>query len=129
MQLKFVSVLVNDQEKALNFYTKTLGFNKMADIPMGVFRWLTVTSPDGLEGVELVLEPIGFKPSKEYQKVLFEAGIPAIALISNDIEKDYNSLTLKDVKFISEPKQMGMIKSATFDDSCGNVINLVQTIM
>jgi predicted enzyme related to lactoylglutathione lyase len=128
MQLKFMSVMVSDQERALDFYTNILGFNIMADIPMGAFRWLTVTSPDGIEGVELVLEPIGFKPAKEYQLALFKAGIPAIALISNDIEKDYESLKSKGVKFLSEPKQMGMIKAATFDDSCGNIINLVQPI-
>ncbi|MBL8057988.1 MAG: VOC family protein, partial [Anaerolineales bacterium] len=76
MQLKFMSVLVVDQERALEFYTSVLGFQKMADSPMGPFRWLTVISPDGIEGVELVLEAISFEPARIYQKALFEAGIP-----------------------------------------------------
>ena len=75
MQIKFVSITVEDQESALNFYTSVLGFEKMADIPMGEYRWLTVTSPDGIEGVELVLEPLGFPPARAYQKALFEAWI------------------------------------------------------
>jgi catechol 2,3-dioxygenase-like lactoylglutathione lyase family enzyme len=76
MQLKFISVTVEDQEKALEFYTKVLGFQKMADIPMGEYRWLTVISPDGMEGVELVLEPLAFEPARAYQAALFQAGNP-----------------------------------------------------
>jgi catechol 2,3-dioxygenase-like lactoylglutathione lyase family enzyme len=126
MQIKFVSVMVQDQESALEFYTKILGFNKMADIPMGSFRWLTVTSPDGIEGVELVLEPIHFGPSENYQKSLFDAGIPSLALITNNIESDYQRLSKSGVKFRGEPKQMGIIKAVTFEDTCGNLINLVE---
>jgi catechol 2,3-dioxygenase-like lactoylglutathione lyase family enzyme len=85
MQLKFISVTVADQEAALQFYTNTLGFAKMADILMGEYRWLTVTSPDGIEGVELVLEPMAFPPSRVYQKALFDAGIPATAFITKDV--------------------------------------------
>ena len=92
MQIKFASIMVADQEAALNFYTSVLGFKKMADIPMGEFRWLTVVSPDGIEGVELVLEPMGFPPSRAYQKALFDADIPAAALISSDVENDYERL-------------------------------------
>ena len=77
MQIKFISVMVEDQDSALHFYTTVLGFEKMADIPMGQFRWLTVTSPDGIAGVELVLEPMEFPPSRTYQKALFEAGNPS----------------------------------------------------
>ena len=77
MQIKLTSVMVDDQDKALRFYTSVLGFVKKADIPMGPFRWLTVTSPDGAEGVELVLEPMGFPPAKGYQKALFEASSSA----------------------------------------------------
>lgn len=126
MQLKFISVMVEDQEKALNFYTNILGFNKMADIPMGEYRWLTVTSPDGIEGVELVLEPLGFPPAKAYQKELFEAGIPATALITKDINSDYNRLKNLGVVFRSELVNMGVITAAVFEDTCGNLINLVQ---
>jgi catechol 2,3-dioxygenase-like lactoylglutathione lyase family enzyme len=70
MQLKFVSILVDDQDKALDFHTAVLGFTKMAGIPMGEYRWLTVTSPDGIAGVELVLEPMGFPPARVYRKAL-----------------------------------------------------------
>lgn len=126
MQLKFVSVMVSDQDAALRFYTDVLGFRKMADIPMGEFRWLTVTSPDGIEGVELVLEPMGFPPARVYQKALFEAGIPATALITKDIRGDYDRLRKRGVVFRGEPKDMGVITAAVFEDTCGNLINLVQ---
>ncbi|MHB0964501.1 MAG: VOC family protein [Gemmatimonadaceae bacterium] len=127
MQLKFISLTVSDQAHALDFYTRVLGFEKMADIPLGEFRWLTVTSPDGLAGVELVLEPTAFPPSKVYQKELFEAGIPATALISRDIEADVARLTARGVTFRGTPMRMGPITAVTFEDTCGNLINLVQT--
>lgn len=126
MQLKFVSVMVDDQDSALRFYTSVLGFEKMADIPMGQFRWLTVTSPDGIAGVELVLEPMGFQPARAYQKALFEAGIPAIALITRDIATDVQRLKAQGVKFRGEPVAMGLITAVIFEDTCGNLINLVQ---
>jgi catechol 2,3-dioxygenase-like lactoylglutathione lyase family enzyme len=102
MQIKFVSVMVDDQEKALKFYTKVLGFKKMADIPMGEYRWLTVVSPDGIEGTELVLEPLGFPPAKVFQKALYEAGIPWTALISKDLKKEYKKLKGRGVLFRGE---------------------------
>jgi catechol 2,3-dioxygenase-like lactoylglutathione lyase family enzyme len=126
MQLKFTSVMVQDQDKALRFYTETLGFEKMADIPMGPFRWLTVTSPDGIAGVELVLEPMNFLPAQIYQKALFEAGIPAIALTTRDLDGDYKRLKERGVIFRGEPQNMGLIAAVTFEDTCGNLINLVQ---
>jgi predicted enzyme related to lactoylglutathione lyase len=126
MQIKFVSVMVEDQDSALHFYTSVLGFEKMADIPMGEFRWLTVTSPDGIAGVELVLEPIGFPPARAYQKALFEAGIPAIALITKDISAEIQRLKARGVRFRGEPADMGLITAAVFEDTCGNLINLVQ---
>ena len=127
MQLKFISLTVSDQAHALDFYTRVLGFEKMADIPMGEYRWLTVTSPDGLAGVELVLEPTAFPPSKVYQKDLFEAGIPATALITRDIEADVARLTARGVTFRGTPMRMGPISAVMFEDTCGNLINLVQT--
>jgi catechol 2,3-dioxygenase-like lactoylglutathione lyase family enzyme len=126
MQIKFVSVMVENQERALEFYTKVLGFRKMADIPMGEFRWLTVISPDGLEGVELVLEPISFEPARVYQNALFKAGIPAAAFITKDIAADFQRLKALGVKFQSEPQKMGPITAAVFEDTCGNLINLVE---
>lgn len=126
MQLKFIRIMVEDQDHALEFYTHVLGFEKMADIPMGEYRWLTVISPDGLAGVELVLEPLGFPPSREYQKALFEAGIPATALISTDIAADVQRLKAHGVVFRGEPQNMGLITAVVFEDTCGNLINLVQ---
>lgn len=126
MQIKLTSILVSDQEQALRFYTETLGFAKMADIPMGPFRWLTVTSPDGVEGVELVLEPLGFPPAQVYQKALFDAGIPATAFLTNDIQAEYKRLKDLGVNFRGEPKVMGPITAVVFEDTCGNLINLVQ---
>ena len=126
MQIKFVSIMVRDQADALRFYTDVLGFKKMADIPMGQYRWLTVTSPDGIEGVELVLEPVSFPPAKVYQKALFDANIPAGAFITNDIHNEYKLLKARGVKFHGEPEKMGMITAVLFEDTCGNLINLVQ---
>jgi predicted enzyme related to lactoylglutathione lyase len=126
MQIKFISVMVEDQESALQFYTSVLGFEKMADIPMGEYRWLTVTSPEGIEGVELVLEPMGFPPARAFQKALFESGIPATAFITKDIAAEVERLKAHGVKFRGEPKEMGPITAVSFEDTCGNLINLVQ---
>jgi catechol 2,3-dioxygenase-like lactoylglutathione lyase family enzyme len=126
MQIKFTSVMVDDQEKALRFYTQVLGFEKMADLPFGEHRWLTVTSPDGIAGVELVLEPMAFPPARVYQKALFDAGIPATALITKDIAADVERLKTRGVKFRGEPKAMGPITAVVFEDTCGNLVNLVQ---
>ena len=129
MQIKFASVLVDNQDNALRFYTTMLGFVKMADIPMGQYRWLTVVSPEGMEGVELVLEPMGFSPAQTYQKSLFDAGIPAFAFISKDIRAEYERLKELGVSFRGEPEKSGMIVSTLFEDTCGNLINLVQPVV
>jgi catechol 2,3-dioxygenase-like lactoylglutathione lyase family enzyme len=126
MQIKFTSVMVKDQDAALRFYTEVLGFKKMADIPMGEYRWLTVVSPDGIEGVELVLEPMGFEPARAYQQALFDAGIPAIALITDDIKTECSRLKKRGVVLRGEPENMGAITAVKFEDTCGNLINLVQ---
>lgn len=126
MQIRLASITVDDQEKALAFYTTILGFVKYADIPMGPFRWLTVSSPEGAEGVELVLEPIAFPPAAVYQKALFEAGIPATAFITTDIAGEFERLTTAGVKFRGQPQAMGPITAVLFEDTCGNLINLVQ---
>jgi predicted enzyme related to lactoylglutathione lyase len=129
MKIKFVSVMVEDQESALDFYTKVLGFEKMADIPMGEHRWLTVTSPEGVEGVELVLEPMAFPPARVYQKALFDAGIPATAFTTKDIAAEFDRLRKLGVKFRTEPTEAGPITGAQFEDTCGNLIYLVQPKM
>lgn len=126
MEIRLTSVLVDDQDKALRFYTEVLGFIRKNDIPMGPFRWLTVTSPDGVDGMELVLEPMGFAPARDYQKALFDAGIPATAFITRDIAAEYDRLRQQGVVFRSEPLPMGPVTSTVFEDTCGNLINLVQ---
>lgn len=126
MQIKLTSVMVDDQDKALAFYTGVLGFRKAVDMPAGGFRWLTVTSPDGIEGVELVLEPMNFAPAKAYQKALYLAGIPMIAFLSADIGAEFARLRERGVRFRGEPAQLGPITSVLFEDTCGNLINLVQ---
>ena len=126
MEIRLSSVMVDDQDKALEFYTDVLGFVKKTDIPMGEFRWLTVTAPEGSEGVELVLEPMGFPPAKTYQKALFEAGIPLTAFLTSDIQSEFKRLKDCGVIFRGEPKDMGPITAVLFEDTCGNLINLVQ---
>ena len=126
MQIRFVSITVEDQERALEFYTSTLGFVKMADIPMGEHRWLTVRSPEGAEGVELVLEPLAFEPARTYRKALYDAGIPATAFITGDIAAEVARLKARGVVFRGEPVEMGPITAVLFEDTCGNLINLVQ---
>lgn len=126
MQLKLSSIMVQDQDRALDFYTNKLGFVKLHDIPMGPFRWLTVTSPDGVEGMELVLEPMAFPPSQVYQKALYDAGIPATAFMTTDIDAEFKRLSEAGVVFRGEPQAMGPISTVLFDDTCGNLINLVQ---
>jgi catechol 2,3-dioxygenase-like lactoylglutathione lyase family enzyme len=126
MKIKLTSVLVNDQEKALKFYTDKLGFIKKTEIPMGEHRWLTVVSPEEPDGVEIVLEPLGFEPAKTYQKALFEAGIPLTAFQVDDIQKEYERLTALGVRFSMKPTAMGAVTLAVFDDNCGNNIQIYQ---
>ena len=126
MQITLSSVMVNDQDKALRFYTDVLGFVKKTDIPMGEFRWLTVASPEGVDGVELVLEPMGFPPANTYQRALLYAGIPLTAFLTKDIHDEYKRLQVRGVNFRGEPRKMGPITAVLFEDTCGNLINLVQ---
>jgi catechol 2,3-dioxygenase-like lactoylglutathione lyase family enzyme len=126
MRINLSGVMVEDQEKALKFYTETPGFIKKTDMAIGEYRWLTVISPDGPEEVELVLEPLGFPPSRDYQKALYSAGIPLTAFLSNDVQAEYKQLKARGVIFRGEPKAMGAITSVLFEDTCGNLINLVQ---
>jgi catechol 2,3-dioxygenase-like lactoylglutathione lyase family enzyme len=129
MQIKFTSILVDDQDAALRFYTTVVGFEKMADIPMGQFRWLTVTSPEGIDGVELVLEPVSFPPAQVYRKALFEAGIPATAFTTKNITAEVARLKALGVVFRGEPVTRGPITSVMFEDTCGNLIHLVQPLV
>jgi catechol 2,3-dioxygenase-like lactoylglutathione lyase family enzyme len=126
MEIRLASLLVDDQDKALAFYVGKLGFRKDKDLPMGQFRWLTVTSPEGADGVELVLEPMAFPPAQVFQRALYEAGIPATAFITRDIAAEYERLLAAGVVFRGPPRSFGPIQGALFEDGCGNLINLVQ---
>ena len=126
MRIKLASVMVDDQDEALKFYTEILGFVKKTEIPMGESRWLTVVSADAPDGTQLVLEPMGFLPSKTFQKSLFEAGTPAMAFASDDIQAEYQRLKALGVVFRGEPERTGPVTSVLFEDTCGNLINLYQ---
>jgi catechol 2,3-dioxygenase-like lactoylglutathione lyase family enzyme len=129
MQIKVTSVMVDDQEKALAFYTQKLGFTKMADIQMGpTYRWLTVVSPDGIAGVELSLDPMNMEASKVYQKALYEAGVPINAFVTTDVDAEARKLRDRGVTVRGEPVNMGPIKAVMFEDGCGNLIHLVQPL-
>lgn len=126
MQIKFASIPVEDQAHALDFYTGILGFVKVSDLPAGEYRWLTVSSPDGVEGVELLLEPTAFGPARDYQRTLFEAGMPVTAFVTADIAADFARLTAAGVVFRGAPVAAGPVTTVLFEDTCGNLINLVQ---
>ncbi len=122
------SVPVDDQAKALKFYTEVLGFIKKTDIPLGEHRWLTVVSPMERDGVELLLEPMAFAPARTYQKALKDAGIPWTSFAVDDVAKEHARLTRLGVQFSMEPKEMGSVMIAVLDDTCGNNIQLLQML-
>ncbi|MFS0575803.1 VOC family protein [Sporosarcina sp. 179-K 3D1 HS] len=126
MKIIVTSIFVQDQDKALQFYTETLGFVKKHDVPAGEFRWITVVSPKEQEGTELLLEPNNHPAAKEYQEKLFEEGIPVTMFGVEDIRKEYERLLKQGVKFTMEPTEMGEVTIAVFDDTCGNLIQIVQ---
>ena len=126
MKIKVTSLLVKDQDKALEFYTKVLGFVKKTEIPLGEHKWLTVVSAEERDGVELLLEPMAFVPAQVFQKALFDAGIPLTAFNVDDIQKEYERLEKLGVKFSMKPTTLGPATIAVFDDTCGNNIQIVQ---
>ncbi len=129
MNIQFLSFTVPDQQRAVEFYTNVLGFVKHADIDMGGGqRWLTVIAA-GRPQMELSLEPQSFEPARVYQRALFEAGIPVTAFTTDDIAADYARLTTLGVVFRAPPREIGPILTAVFEDTCGNLINLVQPLM
>nr|WGD72823.1 methylglyoxalase [Bacillus subtilis] len=125
MKIIVTSIFVQDQDKALKFYTEKLGFIKKEDVPMGKFRWITLVSPDDQDGTELLLEPNEHPAAKEYQKKIFSEG-PTTMFGVADIQKEYNRLKEKGVTFTMEPTKMGEVTIAVFDDTCGNLIQIVQ---
>ncbi len=126
MKIVVTSVLVDDQEKALQFYTKVLGFSKKTDIPMGHSRWLTVVSPSTPDGVELLLEPDEHPAAKPFKQALVTDGIPYTSFGVDDIEAEHERLVALGVTFTQPPVAMGPVMTAVFDDTCGNLIQIAQ---
>ena len=126
MKIIVTSIFVQDQDKALKFYSEKLGFVKKEDVPTGEYRWLTLVSPNDQDGTELLLEPNAHPAAKEYQKKLFAEGIPVTMFGVADVHEDYKQLMEKGVKFTMEPTRMGEITIAVFDDTCGNLIQLIE---
>ena len=129
MKVTIISIPVRDQEKALQFYTKKLGFIKKKDEPLGGGnRWLTLVSKDWQDGPELLLEPapLHFEPSKVYQEALLEVGMPYTQFDVDNVEAEYERLTKLGVDFSVKPTQEGNVKYAVFNDTCGNNIQIVE---
>ncbi len=124
MKIKLTSIFVDDQVKALRFYTETLGFIKKTDITRGPARWLTVVSPDEPDTVELVLEPSDNPAVGPFKKALLEQGIPFNAFYVEDVQKEYERLLSLGVRFTVEPVFAGVYSYAIFDDTCGNLIQI-----
>lgn len=129
MRISLVSLSVADQKAALAFYTEKLGFIKKHDIPIGDASWLTVVSPEDVDGPELVLEPNAeYAPMKALKEALVKDGIPFTAFEVDDLEAEYNRLLALGVRFTQEPAESTGVKFAVFDDTCGNLIQIYQTI-
>jgi catechol 2,3-dioxygenase-like lactoylglutathione lyase family enzyme len=126
MRINLTSVLVDDQEKALRFYTDVLGFEKKTEIPLGQHRWLTVVSPDVPDGPELVLEPDEHPAAKPFKAALVRDGIPFTSFAVDDVEQEFARLAALGVQFTQEPTKMGQVTTAVFDDTCGNLIQIAQ---
>jgi len=124
MRINLTSVLVDDQAKALAFYTEVLGFVKKTEIPMGEHSWLTVVSPEDLDGVELALEPDSHPAAGPFKEALVTDGIPFTSFAVTDVQAEYDRLTALGVEFTQPPTPMGPVTTAVFDDTCGNLIQI-----
>jgi catechol 2,3-dioxygenase-like lactoylglutathione lyase family enzyme len=124
VRINMTSVLVDDQDKALQFYTNVLGFVKKTDIPLGEARWLTVVSPEQPDGTELLLEPDGHPAAKPFKQALVEDGIPFTSFAVDDVHKEFERLHSLGVQFTQEPVEVGPVTTAVFDDTCGNLIQI-----
>jgi catechol 2,3-dioxygenase-like lactoylglutathione lyase family enzyme len=126
MRIHLTSILVDDQDKALRFYTDVLGFEKKTEIPLGEHRWLTVVSAEEPNGTELVLEPDTHPAVKPFKDALVTDGIPFTSFAVNDISAEFERLCALGVRFTQEPVEMGPVTTAVFDDTCGNLIQIAQ---
>ncbi|WP_136707480.1 VOC family protein [Agromyces sp. H66] len=124
MRINVTSVLVDDQSKALDFYTRVLGFEKKTDVPAGEFRWLTVVSPEAPDGVELLLEPDQHPAAGPYKRALVADGIPFTSFAVDDVNAEHDRLVAAGVQFTQPPTAMGPVTTAVFDDTCGNLIQI-----
>jgi catechol 2,3-dioxygenase-like lactoylglutathione lyase family enzyme len=125
MRITLTSVLVDDQAKALDFYTRVLGFRKKTEVPLGDHAWLTVVSPDAPDGVELVLEPDQHPAARTFKAALVADGIPFTAFSVDDVEAEHARLVSEGVVFTQPPAAMGPVVTAVLDDTCGNLIQIV----
>ncbi|HKI94386.1 MAG TPA: VOC family protein [Gemmatimonadales bacterium] len=126
IRIGLTSVMVDDQEKALAFYTDILGFVKKEDVPMGRHRWLTVVSPEDPDGVELVLEPDEHPAAAPFKDALVADGIPFTSFMADDVHAEHARLTALGVRFTQPPVEMGPVTIAVLDDTCGNLIQILQ---
>lgn len=126
MRIKLTSIMVDDQDKALRFYTEVLGFRQKHDIPVGEYRWITVTSPEGPDDLELSLEPNANPAGRAFQEAMFTQKIPIAAFEVADIAREFARLTAKGVAFTTEPTPAGPVTLAVFADTCGNLIQVYQ---
>ena len=124
MRINVTSVLVDDQDKALRFYTDVLGFVKKTEIPLGEARWLTVVPPDEPDGVELLLEPDGHPAARPWKEALVADGIPFTSFAVDDVRAEYERLNALGVTFTQPPTEMGPVVTAIFDDTCGNLLQI-----
>jgi catechol 2,3-dioxygenase-like lactoylglutathione lyase family enzyme len=124
MRINITSVFVDDQAKALSFYTDVLGFVKKTEVPLGEFSWLTVVSPEQPDGTELLLEPDQHPAAKAYKEALVADGIPCSQFAVDDVHAEFERLTGLGVRFTQEPLDMGPVTTAVFDDTCGNLIQI-----
>jgi catechol 2,3-dioxygenase-like lactoylglutathione lyase family enzyme len=124
VRINLASVLVDDQDKALRFYTEVLGFVKKTEIPMGEHRWLTVASPDEPDGVELVLEPDEHPAARPFKEALVADGIPFTSFAVPDVQAEFERLKALGVTFTQEPLRMGPVTTAVLDDTCGNLVQI-----
>ncbi|GIF74010.1 VOC family protein [Asanoa siamensis] len=126
MKIHLASVFVDDQEKALRFYTDVLGFKEKVNVPLGEHRWVTVVSPEDPDGTELVLEPDEHPAAKPFKTALAEDGIPVTSFAVDDVRAEYERLRARGVQFTQPPTEMGPVTTATLDDTCGNLIQIAQ---
>jgi catechol 2,3-dioxygenase-like lactoylglutathione lyase family enzyme len=127
VRINVTSVLVDDQEKALKFYTEVMGFVKKTDVPLGEARWLTVVSPEEPDGTELLLEPDGHPAAKPFKEALVADGIPFTSFAVDDADAEYERLRALGVRFTQEPVKMDSVTTAVLDDTCGNLIQIASS--